>query len=121
MDSRDSLDGGKDAALIVAIDDYVFASDVPGAVANGNNWYTFLTRSRKVPVGNIRLLRNSEASLEKMRKGAARVGGRMMVWDWFVGARMMVCAKSVGARDLLGLGRVRIFSEERSSAPFNQR
>src|SRR3954463_12873963 len=55
-------DGSRDAAVIVAIEDYAFLSDIPGAVANGRAWFSCLTRSRKVPVERVTFLANAEAT-----------------------------------------------------------
>lgn len=54
--------GEKDAAVIVGIEDYSYVSRVPDAAANANDWYAWLTKSRKVPVGRVRLLRSEEGN-----------------------------------------------------------
>ena len=81
--------GGSDAALIVGIEDYVFAPDVDGANLNARDWYVFLTKTRKVPVSNVFLLRNQEGSreniLEKAREASARVGEGGTLWFVYIG------------------------------------
>ena len=81
--------GEADAAVIVAIEDYVFAPDVPGANENAEGWYRHLTSVRGVPVGNVRLLRDNEATLEEMRaavKAAAdQAGADGTLWFLFIG------------------------------------
>jgi hypothetical protein len=81
--------GDKDAAVIVGIEDYAFAPDVPGAQANAEAWYRHLTGVRGVPATKVRLLRNEDATLEEMRDSVAqaarevRPGGTL--WFVFIG------------------------------------
>lgn len=81
--------GEKDAAVIIGVEDYVFAPDIPGATNNAEAWYRHLTGVRGVPAQNVRLLRNEEATLEEMRTAAkdaaslAQPGGT--VWFVFIG------------------------------------
>lgn len=56
--------GEKDAALIVGIEDYAFAEDVPGANANALEWHTFLRENKKVPY--VKWLKNKEGTRESM-------------------------------------------------------
>lgn len=81
--------GEQDAALIIGMEDYVFAPDIPGALQNANDWYLFLTRTKGVPVGNVFLLRDQEgtreAMLEKAQAAASRVGEGGTLWFVFVG------------------------------------
>ena len=65
--------GDKDAVLIVGVEDYVFAPDIKGAIGNANDWYTYFTRTRKVPVGNVFLLRDNEGTRETMLEKATEV------------------------------------------------
>ena len=51
-----SRDGAGDAALIIAIEDYDHAQDLPGAVANGRAWRRYLKDARGVRT--IKVLEN---------------------------------------------------------------
>ena len=62
-------------ALVVAIDDYAFVADVPGAVRNGEAWAGWLMRGRGVPASRVALLRDREATREKIIHHAKRLGG----------------------------------------------
>ena len=78
-DAAPSAGGGsRDAALIVAIQDYAFVPDIPGARANGNAWLTWLTKCRGVKARNVRTLWDADATAEvierKAREAAALVG-----------------------------------------------
>jgi len=81
--------GGNDAALIVAIEDYAFVEDVPGARANGEDWFLWLTRARGVPVGSIRFLRDQEGTNHQILGDAERVAGQVgdggTLWVVFIG------------------------------------
>jgi len=78
--------GEQDAAVVVGIEDYVVVSDVPGARANANDWYTWLVDTRKVPVGSVVLLRDSEATREGILDAAQRARERAQAGGtlWFV-------------------------------------
>jgi hypothetical protein len=79
----------RDAALIVAIEDYQNVDDIPGAQANAADWVRFLTKSQGVPDTNAHLLWNYEATreeiLEDARAAVEKVspGGRL--WFVFIG------------------------------------
>ncbi|PIR15114.1 MAG: hypothetical protein COV48_16190 [Elusimicrobia bacterium CG11_big_fil_rev_8_21_14_0_20_64_6] len=81
--------GEADAAVIVGIELYPFVAPVPGAAQNAEDWHLYLTKTRKVPVGQVKLLRDSEASLEDIRDAAAwaaatvKPGGTL--WFVFIG------------------------------------
>jgi len=81
--------GDKDAVLIVGVEDYVFAPDIKGAIGNANDWYTYFTRTRKVPVGNVFLLRDNEGTRETMLEKATEVAGRVgrggTLWFVYIG------------------------------------
>ena len=87
--TSESGGGEADAALIVGIGDYVFAPDVEGATANAQDWYVYLTRGRKVPVGNVLLLRDEEGTreqlLEKAAEAAKLVGKGGTLWFVYIG------------------------------------
>lgn len=81
--------GSSDAAVVIGVEDYVFAPDIAGANDNAEAWYRHLTKTRGVPAQNVRLLRNEEATLEEMRaaaKDAASLAGEDgTVWFVFIG------------------------------------
>ncbi|MBK8718268.1 MAG: caspase family protein [Deltaproteobacteria bacterium] len=79
----------RDAAVVVAIEDYQSVDDIPGARANAADWVKFLTKTQGVPETNTHLLWNHEATREEMladaRRAAEKVspGGRL--WFIFIG------------------------------------
>lgn len=79
--------GQKDAAVIVAVEDYLLLPDVPGAIANANEWEVFLRSGLKVP--NVYVLANQDATREGMLKFAATaakdVGKGGTIWWIFIG------------------------------------
>ena len=81
--------GSRDAALIVAVEDYFVAPDVPGARANGNAWLSWLTKTRGVPAQSVRTLWDADATAEAMEKKAAEVAGLVgkggTLWFVFIG------------------------------------
>lgn len=78
-----------DAALVVAIEDYIFLSDVPGAVRNGEDWFRFLTKTRNVPLAQVRLLFNGEATDYAIRTSLAELADQVQpggkLWFVFIG------------------------------------
>jgi len=81
--------GEADAAVIVGIERYPFVAPVPGAARNAEDWHLYLTKTRGVPVGQVKLLRDSEASLEDIRDAAAWAAGVVKpggtLWFVFIG------------------------------------
>lgn len=81
--------GEADAAVIVGIEKYPFVAPVPGAAQNAEDWHLYLTRTRKVPVGQVKLLRDNEATLEDVRDAAAWAAGAVKpggtLWFVFIG------------------------------------
>lgn len=81
--------GSKDAALVIAIEDYTIVSDIPGARANATAWVKWLSKSRGVPRTRIRTLYDGQATELAIPKKAAEVaklarpGGT--VWLVFIG------------------------------------
>ena len=79
--------GEQDAAVIVAIGDYVWLPDVPGAVENGLAWEKYLSDTRGVP--SVRLLRNQKGTKEYIEKAlddaAKDVGPNGTLWFVFIG------------------------------------
>ena len=78
-----------DAALLVAVEHYVFVPAVPGASRNVEDWYAWLTRSRGIPASRVRLLRDAEATREQILAEAQAVAALgkpgAQVWVVFVG------------------------------------
>ena len=77
-----------DSALIVAIEDYAFVSDIPGSQQNARDWYQWFTKTHGIPVSNIAMLENEKATKESILKEAKRlsqVKGEGKVWFVFIG------------------------------------
>jgi hypothetical protein len=81
--------GAKDAAVIVGIERYASVAEIPGALQNAHDWYSYLVQGRGIPVGRVHLLRNNEGTVEKMRRfakeAAQEVGEGGTLWFVFVG------------------------------------
>lgn len=81
--------GEKDAAVIVGAENYLMVSKVAGARRNAEDWQSYLSGALKVPSEKVFLLRDNEATLEKMKRYASRAasqvepGGRL--WFVFIG------------------------------------
>ncbi len=79
----------RDAAIVIAIEDYQSVDDIPGARANAADWVKFLTKTQGVPETNTQLLWNVEATREEIlddtRRAVEQVspGGRL--WFVFIG------------------------------------
>jgi hypothetical protein len=94
--------GAKDAALLVAIERYPFLEDKPvtGAKRNLKDWQLYLTKTRGVPVENVILLRDDQATREKILNAAADVaklvqpGGTL--WFLFIGHGAPSAGKKAG-------------------------
>src|SRR5262245_48077133 len=63
--------GEGDAALLVAIETYATVGAIPGARKNIEDWYLYLTHTRGIAPSRVRILRDQEATVERMRKQAA--------------------------------------------------
>ena len=50
--------------MVVAIEDYVFVSDIPGAKANGLDWYSYLTDGRGIAASRVQLVTDNDATRE---------------------------------------------------------
>lgn len=59
--------GENDAAIVVGIGDYAFLADIPGARENAMAWYDYFTKTLRVPAANVKLLRDSDGTLEEIR------------------------------------------------------
>ena len=81
--------GERDAALIVGAENYAFVAKVPGARQNAEDWQAYLTDTLKVPSDKVTLLRDNEATVEKLRKYAAKAAGEVKsggtLWFVFIG------------------------------------
>jgi len=81
--------GERDAALVVAIQDYAKLAPIPGAEQNGQDWYRWLTRTRGIRPDRVRLARNGDATVEDLRKYAAEVTAKVApggtLWVVFIG------------------------------------
>ena len=81
--------GSKDAAVIVAIEDYNSVGDIPGAKANGLDWYSYLTDGRGIAASRVQLLTDSDATKEGIETAVAEAtravksGGTL--WFVFIG------------------------------------
>lgn len=79
--------GEKDAAVVVAVEDYVFLPDVVGAGDLGVAWYMYLSKVRKVPL--VMLLKDADATPIKIRNALEAVAGRVKpggrAWFVFIG------------------------------------
>ncbi len=77
-----------DAAVIVAIEDYVHLPDIPGAVQNGQDWRRYLV-SRGIALANVHLIADADASRETVLDEATwateRVGEGGTVWFIYIG------------------------------------
>ena len=49
------VSGSRDAALIVAVEDYFIVEDVVGASQNARDWFVWLSQSQKIPIEKIQL------------------------------------------------------------------
>ena len=83
------VEGREDAALIVAIEDYPFVDDIPGAHANAAAWMAWLKQGRGVPLSRIQVLRDRDANARRIREALAATAGQAgpngTVWFVFIG------------------------------------
>lgn len=81
--------GSKDAAVIMAVENYAFVSPVPGARANATAWYDYLNKTRGIPYGKIFLNVDNDVTAEDIKlsasKAAAAVGEGGTLWYVFIG------------------------------------
>jgi formylglycine-generating enzyme required for sulfatase activity len=81
--------GEKDAAVIIGVDNYAFVPKVAGAAQNARDWYSYLTRTQKVPPGRVRLLLDAEGTDTAMRASAKDAAGQVKpggtLWFVFIG------------------------------------
>jgi len=81
--------GENDVAVVVAASDYVFLPDIEGAITNGDDWYAWLAQVRGVPLERLTLLKDREATREKIERAvtsaAAAAKPTGVVWFVFIG------------------------------------
>ena len=81
--------GGKDAAVIVGIENYLAVEGVPGARSNAEAWQAYLTETRGVPPQRVALLRDGEGTLETIERYAAQKAAEVKpggtLWFVFIG------------------------------------
>ncbi|MFT4977235.1 MAG: putative caspase-like protein, partial [Myxococcota bacterium] len=81
--------GSRDAAVVVAIQDYAVVGDIAGAQSNGLDWYTYFTDGRGIPASRVTLLADAEGVKEDIEgavetaRAAVRSGGTL--WFVFIG------------------------------------
>lgn len=77
----------KDVAVIIAIEDYAFLPDVPGAVANASAWESYFRNSRGM--SEVYVLTNQQASAEEIKRFAAQAvqnaDAEGSLWFIFIG------------------------------------
>lgn len=76
-----------DVAVVVGVQDYLLLPDIPGAIANVNDWELFFRRGLKVPT--VHVLSNRDVTRESMlkfaRTAAEDVGEGGTIWWVFIG------------------------------------
>lgn len=81
--------GPDDVALIIAVENYVSVPAIPGALQNGVEWYTYFTRTLGLPSSQVMLLRDNEATVERIRRYASVMAGKARdkgtLWFVFIG------------------------------------
>jgi hypothetical protein len=81
--------GEKDAAVIVAIEQYEHVPSIPGAKSNADAWYKYFIKTLKVPVQKVKLMPQKYATKEEILRALedaatfAQPGGH--VWFVFIG------------------------------------
>ena len=73
-------------ALIVGIEDYTWVGAEPGAVRNADDWYLWLGTARGLPLVRAVVLRDDDATRERMLEEARLAAGRVREGGtlWFV-------------------------------------
>lgn len=81
--------GGKDAAIVVGIENYLMVAKIPGARKTSEDWQSYLTVTLGIPMDRVSLLRDNEATVEKIRRfttqavSQVKEGGTL--WFIFIG------------------------------------
>jgi len=81
--------GSQDAAVVVGIEDYWRLTDIPGARESAAAWYQWLVKTRGVPVGRTKLLRDAEVTRSELlsvaQAASERVGQGGTLWFVYIG------------------------------------
>ncbi len=81
--------GENDAALVIGVSAYASLPAIPGAADNAKDWFAYLARTRGVPVDNIRILADTDATKEEIEAATKdlldKVGQGGTVWYIFIG------------------------------------
>jgi uncharacterized caspase-like protein len=81
--------GEGDAAVVVGIERYAHIAQIPGASDNATYWYDYLVRTRGVPLANVGLLLDNDATLEDIEwsidEATQQVSETGTLWFVFVG------------------------------------
>lgn len=81
--------GQKDAAVVIGAENYTFVEHIPGARKNADDWQKYLTETLGVPSYRVKLLRDNEATLERMRKYVSEATSEVepggTLWFIFIG------------------------------------
>lgn len=97
------VDADEDVAIIVAIEDYAFLPDVPGAVQNANDWESYFRNARGM--SEVYVVVNKDAAVEEITRfveqGKEQVGENGTLWFVFIGHGAAVTDGSDGA--LIGM------------------
>lgn|GEM_PF-6995042 len=100
-----AIGGGEhDAAVVIGVENYFVVPPVPGAKSNADEWYEYLTTTRKVPPQNVKLLTDTDATRERIIESARKAAGEAdkdgTLWFIFIGHG----APSVDGKDGLLVG-----------------
>ena len=78
-----------DTAIIISIEDYAFVSDIAGANRNGQSWYRYFTEAKGIPTDNVRWLKDTNGSKEKIYTSALEIADKTSeegnMWIVFIG------------------------------------
>lgn len=81
--------GENDAAIVIGISAYASLPAIPGAADNAKDWFSYLTRTRGVPLDHIRILADNEATKEEIETATRdltdKVGQGGTIWYIFIG------------------------------------
>jgi hypothetical protein len=87
--ARHTGGGAKDAALIVGLEHYAHVPEIARASDNAAAWFQYFVRTRDVPVENVILLLDEDATREEILYAAERVAAQAprggTLWFVFIG------------------------------------
>ncbi|MBI5208365.1 MAG: SUMF1/EgtB/PvdO family nonheme iron enzyme [Elusimicrobia bacterium] len=82
-------EGGGDAAVVAAVEDYSFLPPVRGALVNALAWHDYLVKTRGVPADRVVSLQGGEVTGQALREAAAKAaslaGSEGTLWFVFIG------------------------------------